>query len=93
MSLAKRVEELERKQGGGEFLLLVIQWVGCNPEKLGPERVIERSPIGYRTSDRQWLAAPGESLESVKARIEADARAEGLMVLGVRECYEEEQTA
>lgn len=91
MNLEKRVEQLEQRLGSqDDFMLIVIGLLGCDPEKMGPERIVEREVTGYSATgrNRRWVRQPGESLEAVKARIEQDVRTEGHKVYSVCECYE-----
>lgn len=93
MKIEERVSRLEQAMDAdSEFLLLVIAAVGCNPEKMGPEREIRYEPTGYQAlrGDRDWPLLPGESAEALKARVERELRAEGHKVFVVREMYDEE---
>lgn len=90
MSLEKRVIQLEQRLGSpDDFVLFVISALGCDPAKIGPERVIEREVVGYSASgrSREWSRDPGETAAALKERVERDVRAEGHKVYVVCECY------
>lgn len=90
MNLEKRVEQLEQRIGmADDFLLIIISFLGADPEKIGPERAIEHEVIGYSATgrDRKWHRLDGESKEALKTRMEAELRAEGHKVYAVCECY------
>lgn len=92
MSLTKRVEDLERRIGTADgFLLFIVRFVGCDPEKMGPERAIYREPCGYRdvNGGRTWMPEAGESGLELKARVESELRTEGYKAYAVCECYAE----
>jgi hypothetical protein len=91
MNLEKRVEQLEQRMGtDNDFKLLIVSFVGCNPDKSGLDRQIRHEVTGYSASgrDRKWNRGPGESAEELKARMECELRAEGHKVYAVCECYE-----
>lgn len=92
MNLEKRVEQLEHRIQPEATMILILAWVGCDPEKSGSERAIRREVAGYSASGRDggWWRAPGESVEQLKARMQADVRSEGCKVYVVWECYDEE---
>jgi hypothetical protein len=93
MNLEKRVEQLEQRMGtDSDFRLLVVSFLGCDPEKSGPERQIRYEVTGYSASgrDRKWNRGPGESVEELEARLERELRAEGHKVYAVCECYGKE---
>jgi len=90
MNLTKRLEQLEARLGKvDDFLLIVVSLIGCDPDKIGPERAIRRAPIGYSAAsrDRKWLPHQGESLDDLRARMELELRAEGHKAFLVCECY------
>jgi hypothetical protein len=93
MNLEKRVGQLEQRMGASnDFLLMIISLIGCDPEKIGPERPIYREVTGYSASgrDRTWPRRPGESEQELKGRVEEELRAEGHRVYLVCECYSDE---
>ncbi|AMO23982.1 hypothetical protein GCM10027034_19110 [Ramlibacter solisilvae] len=78
-----------------DFMLVVISTVGCDPDKIGPERAIYYEATGYRAAgrDREWIREPGESVEALKDRVESDLKAEGHKHFVVHECYGPEQAS
>jgi hypothetical protein len=90
MNLEKRIEQLEHRMGQeGDFLLMVIAAMGCDPGKTGPERVIQHEVAGYSAvgRDRTWTLQPGQSAEHLRALIERELKAEGYKAYAVCECY------
>jgi hypothetical protein len=94
MNLEKRVEKLEQSMGStDEFLLVVVVPMGVNPDKMGPERIVQREMTGYRSCgsvDRSWTRGQNESVESFQARVEQELRAEGRKSHIVCETYAED---
>jgi hypothetical protein len=92
MTLEKRVTELERRVGQeDDFSLFVIAAIGCDPDKLGPERALYRKVTGYEAAgtNRAWPLQPGETADQLKERIEQELRAEGRRAFAVCECYDD----
>jgi hypothetical protein len=93
MNLEKRVDQLEQRAGSSnDFVLFIIAAMGVDPEKIGPERAIQRPVTGYTAigRDRKWDLQRGESAADLRARMEEELRGEGHKVYLVGECYEAE---
>jgi hypothetical protein len=91
MNLEKRVEQLEQRIAtSDDFMLVVISLLLADPEKIGPERAIHREVVGYSAlwRDRKWDRHEGESPEELRARLEAELKAEGHTAYGVCERYD-----
>lgn len=83
MNLESRLNRLEHRMGvSGEFLLIVI-CAGCRDEA---------KVTGYAAlmGERRWKRQAGESLDELKARIEASLKREALTLFVVRELYPDE---
>jgi hypothetical protein len=96
MNLEKRLEQLEQRMSTtDDFMLLIVGFVGCDPDKIGPERAIHHEVGGYSAlgRDRRWRLDHGESVEDMTARVEKELRAEGHGVDAVCENYTDEYLA
>ncbi len=90
-SLDARVRELEERtpRDGEGMLILIRALVGAENSKLGAAREVHYDPIGLTSmsEDRHWPRKPGESVEALTERVEAELKAEGHTGYMVREMY------
>lgn len=90
-SLEARVRQLEGRtpRDGDDMLIVIRALVGVDNSKSGVDREARYDPIGLKSTheDRYWPRNPGESVEAMTERVEAELHVEGHAVYMVSEMY------
>lgn len=93
MSVAKRVEQLERRMGAEDKnTLLRLSFIGCNPDVIGTERAALYPVIAFKTTDgaQRWDLRPEETEEQLWERAKSEVRYTEYGVAVLKECYANE---